>query len=61
MTIHSQWLSTTRSIPFWTKSVFSSTVTDTVLIYESVAFSTATASNDDCLTNKFSWASRLES
>jgi hypothetical protein len=28
MTAHNQWLSTTRSIPFWTTSVFSSTVTN---------------------------------
>jgi hypothetical protein len=27
MTAHNQWLSTTRSIPYWTKSVFSSTAT----------------------------------
>jgi hypothetical protein len=33
---HNQWLSKTRSIPYWTTSVFSSTVTDLVLIYESV-------------------------
>jgi hypothetical protein len=31
-----QWRSKTRSIPSWTTSVFSSTVTDLVLIYESV-------------------------
>jgi hypothetical protein len=34
---HNQWRSKTRSIPYWTTSVFSSTVTDLVLIYESVA------------------------
>jgi hypothetical protein len=28
MTAHNQWLSTTRSIPYWTTSVFSSTVTN---------------------------------
>jgi hypothetical protein len=36
ITTHNQWLSKTRSIPYWTTSVFSSTVTDLVLIYESV-------------------------
>jgi hypothetical protein len=36
ITVHNQWLSETRSIPYWTTSVFSSTVTDLVLIYESV-------------------------
>jgi hypothetical protein len=34
---HNQWHSKTRSIPYWTTSVFSSTVTGLVLIYESVA------------------------
>jgi hypothetical protein len=34
-----QWLRKTRSIPYWTTSVFSSTVTDFVLIYESVTSS----------------------
>jgi hypothetical protein len=29
----------TRSIPYWTTSIFSSTVTDLVLIYESVTSS----------------------
>jgi hypothetical protein len=28
----------TRSIPYWTMSVFSSTVTDLVLIYESLTY-----------------------
>jgi hypothetical protein len=36
ITGHNQWLSKTRSIPYWTMSVFSSTVTDLVPIYESV-------------------------
>jgi hypothetical protein len=31
-----QWVSSTRSTPYWTTSVFSSTVTDLVLIYELV-------------------------
>jgi hypothetical protein len=48
ITAHNQWLPRTRSIPYWTASVFSSTVTDLVLIYESVTSSTATALNDDC-------------
>jgi hypothetical protein len=33
---HNQWLSPTRSIPCWTRSVFFSTVIHSVLIYESV-------------------------
>jgi hypothetical protein len=28
MTVHNQWLSTTRSIPYWTTGVFSSAVTN---------------------------------
>jgi hypothetical protein len=36
MAAHNQWLSTTRYISYWTTSVFPSTVTDLVLIYESV-------------------------
>jgi hypothetical protein len=39
ITAHSQWLSKTRSIPYWTTSVFSFAVTDLVLIYESVTSS----------------------
>jgi hypothetical protein len=39
MTAHNQWLPKTRSIPYWTTSVFSSTVTVLVLIYESVTSS----------------------
>jgi hypothetical protein len=39
ITAHNQWLSKTRSVPYWTASVFSSTVTDFVLIYESVTSS----------------------
>jgi hypothetical protein len=38
-TAHSQWLYKTRSIPYWTTSVFPSTVTDLVLIYGSVTSS----------------------
>jgi hypothetical protein len=36
---HNRWLPKTRSIPTWTASVFPSTVTDLVLIYESVTSS----------------------
>jgi hypothetical protein len=43
ITAHNQWLSKNRSIPYWTTSVFSSAVTDLVMIYESVTSSTATA------------------
>jgi hypothetical protein len=39
VTTHNQWLPKTRSIPYWATSVFSSTVTDLVLIYESVTSS----------------------
>jgi hypothetical protein len=39
ITAHNQWLSKTRSIPYWTTSVLSSAVTDFVLIYESVTSS----------------------
>jgi hypothetical protein len=39
ITAHSQWLSKTRSIPYWTASVLYSTVTDLVLIYDSVTSS----------------------
>jgi hypothetical protein len=39
ITAHYQWLSKTRSIPYWTTSVFSSAVTDLVMIYESVTSS----------------------
>jgi hypothetical protein len=34
ITAHNQWLSKTHSIPYWTTSVFSSTMTDLVLIYD---------------------------
>jgi hypothetical protein len=40
ITAHSQWLPKIRSIPYWTTSVFSSAVTDLVLIYESLTSST---------------------
>jgi hypothetical protein len=39
ITAHNRLMSKTRSIPYWTTSVFSSTVTDFVLIYESVTSS----------------------
>jgi hypothetical protein len=38
-TAHNQWLSETRSIQYWTTSVFSSAVTYLVPIYESVTSS----------------------
>jgi hypothetical protein len=37
-TAHNPWLPKTRFIPNWTTSVFSSLVTDLVLIYESVTY-----------------------
>jgi hypothetical protein len=39
ITDHNHWVLKTRSIPCWTTSVFSSAVTDLVLIYESVTSS----------------------
>jgi hypothetical protein len=48
ITAHNQWLPKICSIPSWTTSVFSSTVTDLVLIYESVTSSM----NDESLTNE---------
>jgi hypothetical protein len=48
ITAHNQCLSKIRSIPCWTTSVFSSTVTDLVLIYESVTY-------ESRRTNKLSW------
>jgi hypothetical protein len=47
ITAHNRRLSKTRSIPYWTTSVFSSAVTDLVPIYESV---TSWASVVRCLT-----------
>jgi hypothetical protein len=38
-TAHNPWLPKTRSVPYWTTSVFSSAVTDFVPIYESVTSS----------------------
>jgi hypothetical protein len=38
-TAHNQWPSKTHSIPYWTTSVFSFTVTNLILIYESVTSS----------------------
>jgi hypothetical protein len=58
MAAHNQWLSKARSIPYCPKSIFSSTVTDLVLVYESVT-STATALNDDCLTTESFFSARL--
>jgi hypothetical protein len=36
---HNQWLSKNRPIPYWTTSVFSSTATELILIYESITSS----------------------
>jgi hypothetical protein len=47
-----RWLSTTCPIPSWTTSAFSSTVTDLILIYDSV---TSSVSVVRCLT-LHSWA-----
>jgi hypothetical protein len=45
-----------QSIPYWTTSVFSSTVTDLVLMYESAISST----NGDSITNGLSFITRGE-
>jgi hypothetical protein len=52
----------TRSIPYWTTSVFSSTVTDLVLIYESVTSSASvvrwlTLHTPEHSTSEFSYES----
>jgi hypothetical protein len=41
---HDQWLSKTRSIPYWTTNVFSPIVTNLVLIYEEVTSASAVRS-----------------
>jgi hypothetical protein len=41
---NNQWLPKTRSIPYWNTSVFFSTATDLVLIYESVTSSASVVS-----------------
>jgi hypothetical protein len=56
---HSQWMTKTRSIPYWTTSLCSSSVTDLVLIYESVTSSAATALDDGCLMNESLFSARL--
>jgi hypothetical protein len=65
---HNRWLSKTRSIPYWTTSVFSSTVTDLVLIYESVTSSAFVVRwltlrswtlNHDCNLTDFSFMTAL--
>jgi hypothetical protein len=43
VTAHNLWLPKTRSIPYWTTSVFSSTMTDLILVYESVNSSASVA------------------
>jgi hypothetical protein len=55
---HDPLLRKIRFIPHWL-SVFSSTVTDLILIYESVTSSTATALNDYCLANESFFSARL--
>jgi hypothetical protein len=51
ITAHNRWLPKTRSIPYWTTSIFSSTVTDLVLIYEMVTSSTTVV----CWLTLHSW------
>jgi hypothetical protein len=55
ITAHNQWLLKTRSIPDWTTSVFSSPVTDLVLIYESVTSSASVV----CWLTFHSWTLNL--
>jgi hypothetical protein len=62
MTAHNQCLPTNRSIPYWTTSVFSSTVTGLVLIYNRslllrLPWTTTLLRkpNDDSLMNELSW------
>jgi hypothetical protein len=43
----------TRSIPYWITSVFSSTVTDLVLIYESVTY-------ESLRTNELNWTLKVK-
>jgi hypothetical protein len=50
MTAHNRWLSKTRCIPYSTTSVFSSTMTDLVLIYESVTYGLRTTDAEWRLT-----------
>jgi hypothetical protein len=59
MTVHNPWLPKTHSIPYWTTSVFSSTVIDFVLHYKSVTSSTATALNASYLMNESFFSARL--
>jgi hypothetical protein len=62
ITDHNRWLLKTRSIPYWTTSAFSSTMTDLVLIYEPVTSTIDerrnthdfTFTNDDCTLTEFS-------
>jgi hypothetical protein len=50
ITAHNRWLPKTRSIPYWT-TVFSSTVTDLILIYKSVTSSASVV----CWLTLHSW------
>jgi hypothetical protein len=63
---HNRWLSKTRSIAYWITIVFSSTVTDLVLIYESVTSSASVVLwltlycwTLNSLTNDFEWTHEL--
>jgi hypothetical protein len=50
-TVQNPWLPKTRSIPYWTTSVFPSTVTNFLLIYESVTSSASAV----CRLTLHSW------
>jgi hypothetical protein len=53
ITAHNQWLSTTRSIPYWTTSVFSFTVTNDERRFTAQSFSCLERSlPDESLTNE---------
>jgi hypothetical protein len=52
ITAHNQRLPKTRSVPYWTTSVFSSTVTDSVLIYELITYESLRANDEWIMRNQ---------
>jgi hypothetical protein len=50
ITVHNQWQPKTCSIPYWTTRVFSSAVTDLVLIYESVTYKSLRTNDERRIT-----------
>jgi hypothetical protein len=53
ITAHNQWLLKTRTIPYWTTSVFPSTVTDLVVIYYSATYESLRMNDEWRIT--FEW------